>query len=254
MDHPHPEKTENKPERITMKTIFRSILAALNLEKGVFFTIYAFAVKPGQAAREYLYENRSRLVHPLRFLIIFVTLATILTLSILSEEDFANQFEQGFRTGADMEEIEDAELQEFMELYSNNMVVANYKYFNVTLMLSVPLAALGTLLVYRRRQYNFAEHLVINAYLYSNTTVIYLLFAPLYFIFSYFTVSTWYFIAVIPYYCFCCYQIFEPKGFKAILKAVWAFILQGIFVFVFMFILAVGLAGLTAAYGIKLEM
>lgn len=240
-------------ERISMKMIWRSILQELNLEKGLFYTIVALTIRPGKTIHKYLYVDRNRLIPPLRFLVVFVTLATIATLSFLTQEDFFNAFKQGVETGGGALENMSPKGQEFFSLYMNNLAIANLKFFNIYLMLSVPLAALGTLIVYKLRQYNFAEHLVINAYIYSNTTVLYLLMTPLFFIFSYQTVSLWYMIATFPYYCFCCYQVFQPKGWKAILRASLAFILQGIFAMMLAFLLSIGIAIITALWGIKME-
>jgi hypothetical protein len=252
------EKKEghNPPERISMKLIYRSIMEALNLERGIFFTIIGLSIRPGETIREYLYQDRTRLVPPLRLLIILVTLATIATISFLTKEDFIANFQQGANMNGGMPKAEemDPKLKEFVTLYMNNMAVANLKFFNIYLMLGVPLAALGTLIMYRRREYNFAEHLVINAYIYSNTTVLYLLFTPLFFLFSYQTISLWYMIAALPYYCFCCYQVFAPKGWSAIFRSFLTYVLQGIFVVILTLIISLVIALITAVYGIEMKM
>lgn len=256
MENQEDNVQEGQLERVSMKMIWRSIMEALNLERGILYTIYALAVRPGEAIREYLYKDRSRLVHPLRFLIIFVTLATIGTLSFVSQEDFIATFEQGANMNGGMPNMEsmDPEARAFMELYINNISVANLKFFNIYLMLSVPLAALATVIIYRYKQYNFAEHLVINGFIYSNTTVLYIFFIPLFFIIPYSTVSFWYMIAAFPYYCFCCYQVFKPKGWGAIGRSLVVFLLQGIFAMMLAFIFSIGLGAITALYGIELTL
>lgn len=251
------DKDEGKPlERISMKMIYRSIMEALNLERGILYTILGLSIRPGMALKEYLYQDRSRMVHPVRLLVVVVTLATIATISFLTQADFVEAFQQGAARNGGMNSMEelDPKLKEFMTLYMNNMAIANLKFFNIYLMLGVPLAALATLIFYKRKEYNFAEHLVINAYIYSNTTVLYLLFTPLFFVYSYQTVSLWYMIAALPYYCFCCYQVFAPKGWKAIYKSFLAFALQGVFVIIFTILISIIIALITAVYGIKMEM
>jgi hypothetical protein len=86
---------QNQPDRISMKMIWRSILQEFNLEKGILHTVVDLALRPGQTIKEYLYEDRSKLVPPFRFLLIFVTLGTIVTLSFLTQEDLINSFQQG---------------------------------------------------------------------------------------------------------------------------------------------------------------
>ncbi len=256
MENQEKTSVDPKVERINMKMIYRSILEALNLEKGIFYTIYEFGLRPGKAAYEYLYRDRTKLIHPLRFLVIVVTLATIATLSFLTQEDFIQAFTQGISSTADPQVLENLtpEQRSFMDLYSNNITVLNLKFFNVFLMISVPIAAIVTLLVYGRKQYNIAEHLVINAFIYSNSTVIYLLLTPLFFLLPYSTVSVWYLIGSLIYYTFGCYQIFPPKGWKAILRSFLAFMLQGLLVFMFMFIASLSIAMIMALNDYKLEM
>ncbi len=162
----------------------------------------------------------------------------------------------GFQAGAGTEAMNDlsSEQQKVVELYMNNVVVITYKYFNVFLFISVPLAALGTLIVYKLRQYNFAEHLVINAYIYGNTSLVYALLVPFMLVVSYNQMSLIYFVLVVPYCCFCFYQIFAPKGWKGIFKGSLAFGLQIIFVGFIMFAIGISIGLITAMNGIRLEM
>jgi hypothetical protein len=245
---------QNQPDRISMKMIWRSLLQEFNLEKGILHTVVDLALRPGQTIKEYLYEDRSKLVPPFRFLLIFVTLATIVTLSFLTQEDLVNTFEQGVKAGGGAPNLDnlDPEKKEFIDIYINNLAIANLKYFNIYLMLSVPLAALATLIIYGRKTYNFAEHLVVNSYIYGNTTVLYILMSPLFFFLPYQEVSLWYIVASFPYYCFCYYQAYPPKGWKAILIALGTFILQGIFAMILSFILTIVIAVITAWFGITM--
>jgi hypothetical protein len=245
---------QNQPDRISMKMIWRSILQEFNLEKGILHTVVDLALRPGQTIKEYLYEDRSKLVPPFRFLLIFVTLGTIVTLSFLTQEDLINTFEQGVEAGGGAPNLDnlDPEKKEFIDLYINNMAVANLKFFNIYLMLSVPLAALATLIIYGRKTYNFAEHLVVNAYVYGNTTVVYILLSPILFFMPYQDFSLWYLVFIFPYYCFCYYQIFPPKAWKGILIALGSFILQGIFAMILSFMLTIVVAVITALFGITM--
>lgn len=254
MKSPENINHQDQPERVSMKMIWQSLLQEFNLEKGILHTIVDLALRPGQAIKEYLYEDRSKLVPPFRFLLIFVTLATIITLSFLTQEDLINTFEQGVEASGGTPNLDelDSEKKEFIDIYINNVAIANLKFFNIYLMLSVPLAALATLMVYGRKTYNFAEHLVVNAYVYGNTTVFYILLSPLFFFLSYQEFSLWYMVAVFPYYCFCYYQAYPPKGWKAVLIASVTFLLQGIFAMILGIIMSIVIALITAWFGITM--
>ncbi len=63
-------------ERITLKSITDGILAQLNLEKGLGYSIKKMTISPGEVVQEYLFEDRSRLTKPLALVLLVVAIAT----------------------------------------------------------------------------------------------------------------------------------------------------------------------------------
>lgn len=59
-----------KLEKINGHYIKHEIEHVLHLEKGFFYTIKELVIRPGKSVREYLTENRSRLVKPIIFIIV----------------------------------------------------------------------------------------------------------------------------------------------------------------------------------------
>ncbi len=73
-------------KRINGKYIIHEIGNVLYFERGLLYTIRKLITSPGQAVRNYLTENRSRLVKPIIF-IILTSLIYTLTISIFHIED-----------------------------------------------------------------------------------------------------------------------------------------------------------------------
>jgi hypothetical protein len=79
-------------KRIDGKYIIHEIEHVLHFERGILYTIRELITNPGQNIRNYLSENRSRLVKPIIFIII-TSLIYSLTVSIFHIEDGYVKFE-----------------------------------------------------------------------------------------------------------------------------------------------------------------
>jgi len=156
-------------ERISMGRIWESIFAAFSLDRGLIYTLKALAFFPSRAIKTYLLEDRSKLMKPLRFLLLLVGLTTFIILqflpylpqtgnsSILPLEDLSPQF-KGIAQWLD----------DFL-----------FRYFNVFQLFKVPFLSLAAYWLFRKAQFNYAEHLVINAYIFSFQSLITTLIFPL---------------------------------------------------------------------------
>lgn len=206
-----------KPPRITFRHVNGQLLEAFNLEKGLFYTLYALTLRPGKAIREYLLDDRTRLIPPLRLLFLSVAIAAFLTVTFI---DFSSDFSAGFMEGYQMGNALDGSgsappeleniTQRFQQIYQN--------YFNVFLLLGVPLLGLVSFWVVRKGFF-FAEHLVINAYATSWMNILYICLIPL-FRMDYLAVSTIYMLVAMPYIIFVYYQVFELKLWESIWKGI----------------------------------
>jgi hypothetical protein len=79
-------------KRIDEKYIIHEIEHVLHFERGILYTIRELIINPGQNIRNYLSENRSRLVKPIIFIII-TSIIYSLTVSIFHIEDGYVKFE-----------------------------------------------------------------------------------------------------------------------------------------------------------------
>lgn len=144
-------------ERISMRKVRHDIMMVLNLEKGIFYTVWQMLRAPGEAMHQYLFVDRSRFMDPTRFLLLTVALLTFVTLNFFPEVGFYQGLEQGFQAGEDQEK--QAILAKLIEFYS--------EYLSVLMLLTVPPAALVSRMLFSKYKLHYAEHLVLNAYLWG---------------------------------------------------------------------------------------
>ncbi|MEQ8704406.1 MAG: DUF3667 domain-containing protein [Phaeodactylibacter sp.] len=161
---------QDAPERITLRYLINELLLIANLEKGFGYTVKRLLLRPGQAVEEFLEVDRKRMMKPFPMLVLLVTIATFLSLRLLplGEPLWQDFSEDG---GANL-------LPPFLWEAFHLLTIGMQKYFNLLFVLSLPGQAVGSYLLFRKSRYNFAEHLVINTYLFSIQTLIYTLILP----------------------------------------------------------------------------
>lgn len=131
-------------KRIDGKYIIHEIEHVLHFERGILYTIRELITNPGQNIRNYLSENRSRLVKPIIF-IILTSLIYSLTISIFHIEDGYVKFE-----GAK------AELSTHFKI--TKWIQSHYGYANLIMGVFI---AFWTKLFFRKHKLNFFEILIL---------------------------------------------------------------------------------------------
>jgi len=79
-----------KLERIDRHYIVHEINHVLHFEKGIFYTIKELLIRPGQNVREFISENRSRLVKPIIFIIVTSLIYSIIVHFFHVEDGYIN--------------------------------------------------------------------------------------------------------------------------------------------------------------------
>lgn len=154
------ENTE-RPRRITLRNIGENLLEILNFERGIFYTIRGLALSPGKTIRHYLYEDRKKMVQPLKFLVITGVVTSIVSFIIgdllpdASKQIVALFKEYSLPLFCEPE-LAGEKFQKF---------VGNYQ--GLLISFSVPIVAGVTYFIFRKSNYNYAEHMVISAYLFG---------------------------------------------------------------------------------------
>lgn len=77
-----------KLKRIDSKYVLHEMIHVLHLEKGIFFTIKELLVRPGASVRNFISEDRSRLVKPVIFIIVTSVIYTICSHWVHHEENY----------------------------------------------------------------------------------------------------------------------------------------------------------------------
>lgn len=214
-------------ERISYHTIIHEIEhGIIHIDKGIFFTIKELILKPGITIKNYLAGKRISHFKPFAFLFIMATIYAVVAKYSNSGTVF-NDIDIKAEDDADMI------ISEAFEWIKDH-----YAY---TIVFLLPFTALSTYIVFRKNDYNFFEHLVINAYTTGVKTFINILFLPLSFVFksekSVSNIENINFIigVIITVYFF--YEVFDlGTKKKRIFSSIFAYILNGIFIILLLFI------------------
>jgi hypothetical protein len=108
--------------------------------------------------REYLEGKRVQYIHPFQFML----LISAISLLFFSQQDF----EQGFQSG-----FEQTSNKAASEQFRKQIMDFFFANFSAFLLSVVPFLAAFSRLFYRKNDYNFAEHLVINCYLMAGCSI-----------------------------------------------------------------------------------
>jgi hypothetical protein len=135
------------------------------LNTGFFYTAIQLLIAPGKSIKEYLEGKRKKYFKPVSYLFILSTVYFLVTMAI-DERTWMGDFVSGWNEGS---RENDTETQQILIWFSQN-------YAYATLFL-VPIFSVGSFLAFLRFKKNYIEHIVINAYVTGQQSIIYSLFA-----------------------------------------------------------------------------
>lgn len=188
---------EHRIRRLGWSLVADATMGVVSMEKGFWFTLKSFALRPRQAFQSYLGEDRLRFNNPLK-LVFFVSALTAFLNYQLEAFGLLD-----FGVGNEDLTAEAAERKEFVK-----------RNYNLLVLGSLPImAALGKLF-YARRAYNLLEHLALNAFQLGVTTALYVALMPL--------IVLWpvtlliYSIVALAYQVWVYRQVLGPGWFRAI--------------------------------------
>ena len=144
---------KHRKNRYSLKSILQDALSQLlSLDRGVFHTTILLFRKPAEVVSQYVSGKSRPFTNPIRFFLIWVTVAQLAALWSGGLADFA----QGLADGG------------ASDLYSadaNEIVSFLTRYYVTGLALSFPFLALGTLVFFFSSGRNLAENLIFHLYL-----------------------------------------------------------------------------------------
>lgn len=134
----------SNPVRIDKAYVVNEVRSVLNVERGILFTVKELILRPGENIRLFLYEDRSRLVKPLIFLVVCSLIYTVLMQIFDVKVDFIPASEVGGKDSAIWPMI--------------TWVLNNLGYSNIILSFFI---APWLALFFRQQDINFFELLVL---------------------------------------------------------------------------------------------
>jgi hypothetical protein len=209
--------------RYTMKHLVHLVLDSFNLQKGFFFTYKMLFTNPGKLVNDYL-DGRSRdFYNPLKYLILIASVNAILML-------WFDVFDTNVATTNEFlgDEPEGNQLQQTLIRYMKS-------YLNLVSLFVLPFYSLVSKWVFSKYKLYYAEHLIINGYLFAQYITlqmfIYLLFTAIPALKDYAMPAA--FIAFIAYYTYAFRRIFKIGLVGSLWRTIVIYVLGFLFFIIF---------------------
>lgn len=164
-------------ERIDFHFLLGEISSTIfQLKNGLLFTIKELLLRPGPALKDYLAGKRVGYVRPVAFVLISSAIYALIS-HFIGRNTFLGDLMNGIAAGVQRGEKEET-LTNLMAIF--RWIGDNQAYANLFL---VPVFAFIFYLIFRKKGYNYFEHLVLNLYLSGLQLILnagcYLIFSPL---------------------------------------------------------------------------
>jgi len=199
----------------------------LHFDNGIFYTIKQLFTRPGYTIREFIEGQRVRHFKPISLVLVLAGIYGLL----IHYFDISSLIQ----ISADVEEQKVIDVKKIIQWISSHYAIS-------TLFL-LPITSLGTYWAFKKENFNFIQHLVINAFLSGLRIILRIVFLPLLLFFDKESGST---ILTIPdligagFTIWALYQFFDylPKRTR-IWKILLSYIYLGIMYFFFVFLIGV---------------
>ncbi len=148
--------------KFTIGSILMSFVESIfNFEKGALHTIVNLTYRPAEVVRHYLSGATVKYYTPLKFVFITATLNTLIMLSSgIYDETMIPQMQHQM-------EGKEAAVAAKLQNYQN----FTRDYMSLLSIMQLPIIALTSLIFLRKPKFNYAEHLIYNAYAMAQTNI-----------------------------------------------------------------------------------
>jgi hypothetical protein len=221
-------------QRLTLRHIFSELFNIItNVDRGFLHTAKMLLVAPGEMIRNYLQGQTRRYYPPLRYVVLLVAISVAINLwfGVFDQQ----QSEISSMMGEQPKVNE--EVQRVQQQFNEGLK----KYLNVIPLVLIPIISLFSYLFFRKKGWNYAEHLVLNAYLQGQLALIGLPFIITGVAVSmHFAVQAMYAILIIGifYAAYVYKNFFRVNMLQAFLKYLFTFLIT---YFIFMLVGAIGM-------------
>lgn len=201
-----------------------------NLDHGFFYTSKEMLLRPHVVIKEYLSGSTKKYMHPFRFLFVWVTIYSLLSLWL----GFNNSDQAFQEMGMEPEDEQVKKAKIIIDLFQ--------KYSTLIIMLGVPFMAIGTMLVYKSKKMFFTEHLIFHSFAYGGSIILSLPILSLFYlpegIFIQSYVNSFSFII---YFSFVFFKFYKEHFMESLVKVIFSFIVSIITGFILGLITAIPL-------------
>lgn len=206
-------------KRIDGKYIIHEIEHVLHFERGILYTIRELITNPGQNIRNYLSENRSRLVKPIIFIIVTSLIYTLISHFFHIEEEYVNY-----------KGLEKSNIGTILK-----WIQGNYGYASI---LTGIFIAIWLKVFFRKYDYNFFELLIMLCFVQGISMLIFAVFAFAEGLLHFKLLSIAGIIGVI-YIIWAVGNFFEAKKIGNYMKALISFLLGTITFYIIIFAIGI---------------
>lgn len=133
------------------------------INKGFFYTLKALFTQPGKSIQAYLQGKRKYYFKPIAYALLLSTFYFLLS-KIIGTETFIGDFLNGFALADDETETATRQVKVI------TWFADNYAY---TILMLLPLYSLASYLTFKKTDYNYLEHFVLNTYITGQQAIIY---------------------------------------------------------------------------------
>ncbi|MDH6253114.1 hypothetical protein M2347_002841 [Chryseobacterium sp. H1D6B] len=198
-------KQNIKPKRIDGRYIIHEIEHVLHFERGILYTIRELLIKPGENIKNFINENRSRLVKPVIFIIVTSLIYTLTSHFFHIEEGYI-KLDAGKETGTNT---------------INNWVQSHYGYSNIIMGAFI---AFWLKIFFKKYDYNFFEILILMCFVLGIEMLLFALFA-LFEGVTKFPLMQTAAVAAFIYFCWAVGQFFDKTKTSSYVKALISYVL-----------------------------
>jgi len=156
-----------KVDRINAKYVLAEIPETFfQINHGLLFSIKELFLRPGKTIREYLEGKRKNYIKPIAYVLLLSTLYALLA-KLITGSTFLGEIALGMAEGGTSSES-DPVLSSTL-----NWVANNHAY---SMVLFLPFFSFASFLAFKKYNFNFFEHFVLNAYLCGQQAIIFSFF------------------------------------------------------------------------------
>jgi Protein of unknown function (DUF3667) len=206
-------------KRIDGKYILHEIEHILHFERGILYTVRELVTRPGQNIRNYLSENRSRLVKPIIFIILTSLIYTLISHFFHIEEEYVSY-----------KGLEKTTIGRILK-----WIQSNYGYANILIGIFI---AIWLKVFFKKYGYNFFELIIMLCFVQGISMLIFAIFAFAEGLLHFKLLTIAGLIGVI-YLVWAIGNFFEAKKIGNYLKALISYLLGTITFYIIIFIIGI---------------